>query len=133
MVPTYAIHVDAARGLLSLDLRGMWTDDIINAFERDLNKGRARMEAAGLSPDWPRVLVDLTDFRLQTRAVAARFEARIERFHADRRIAFVGVGGQLLQLQFRRVAAIEAHRFFADRDQALAWLLETTLLVSTAA
>lgn len=122
MPASYVIQVDAPRGLVSLSFDGIWSERTFDAFEHDLDAERTRMTKAGLSPDWPRVLVDASGFPVQTRVVAARFEARIERFHAERRLAFVVPAAQLMKLQFRRIAAIETHRFFARREDALTWL-----------
>jgi hypothetical protein len=119
---SYAIQVDAARSLLSLTLKGVWSEATCDSFERDLDAERERMTKDGLRPDWPPVLVDATDFGVQPQAVAARFTTRVQLFPAERHLAFVVAPSQLKKLQLRRVAGVEAHQFFENRQGAVTWL-----------
>lgn len=122
----YTIHIDHPHRLLSVCVRGFWTDDIAASYLRDLAPVISTIDRSRLVYD---VLCDATEWQVQSPTVQTTIQDYFERQWLGRR-AFV-LPGALLRLQaarvIPRVVENERTKVFTSRVQALAWLASDPL------
>lgn len=99
---------------------GLWSADAFEAHFRTLDR---ELRAMRIRRGFARVLVDLSDARVQTAEVAAvmnRWTARI--YRPSDEVAVI-CGTTLLSMQIKREARIYQRTVFSDKAAAIAWLL----------
>ena len=116
----YRIEQDRARHLLRITLVGFWDEGTMAAYDRQVRQDMAAMKSQG---GCQRVLIDMTDFAIQKRAIAEGHAANLRAVKgAAMRVALV-VPGALSKLQVARVASDTGHPVFDDEGDAMAWLM----------
>ncbi len=121
----YRFDYDARDRFLKLKLSGLWDESVLVAFVREAAELRNRVERSGHRSDEGRILIDLTDYPVQPKAITDQIAALIPTF-GDRagRVAVVRSSSALQHLQVQRLLASEKVRMFASFDEALEWLSE---------
>ncbi len=119
--PHYTIVVDALQRLVVTSPRGLWDVAIAARFLVAQVAALDILPRYGCPLGQQVTLIDATEFIVQPQDIAAMMGAMLaDPRLATRRIAIV-VTAPLLAMQARRIAA--GNRFFADRAEAMAWLL----------
>ncbi|MBT2186254.1 hypothetical protein [Sphingobium nicotianae] len=116
----YSITTDTRRGLLHIEMRGYWTQQIFDQFAAEYLDALKRMKSAG---GLQLALVDGREFSIQAKEISEQFGALIascKPLHA-RRTATV-VPSHLNKLQAERAGGDLAARYFIDMTEARAWL-----------
>ena len=120
MTGSIGFEVNRATGIIETRAVGMGTpEDTAAYFERlDLAVRQARLEGQTV-----RVLIDLYEAPVQTPETAVALKAGSLRVHRpEDRIAFV-CRSMLLSLQLKRTGYPGTIAYFADRAEAIRWLL----------
>ena len=102
--PMYQIEADRERALLRLKLNGMWDMATAKRFEAER---RAMVVRQGWSRGDYRCIVDLRDYAVQPRDVAARGEI---------------VGSMLRRMQVQRLVSRGDEQAFTTEQDAIRWL-----------
>lgn len=118
--PMYQIEADRERALLRLKLSGMWDMATAERFEAER---RATVVRQGWSRGDYRCIVDLRDYAVQPREVAARGEKHNHNaaLHAPRKTALI-VGSMLQRMQVQRVVSRGDEQVFTTEQDAISWL-----------
>ncbi len=117
----FEISGDEEIGIIQAALRGFWTIEIFEAFERAMLAKSARMKS--LHSVYA-LFSDCTEFPVQASDVVHLFQ-RIEGPESVGGPTAILVGSALVKLQAERVLTDPAIRAFTDRQRAEAWLMET--------
>lgn len=117
----YTVLTDPSRNLLSIKVTGFWTEQIMAEYLVHLRKQSTALRTTG---GCTRILVDMTDYPIQSQAIADGHQAALK-FASEAmgaRAAIVMKGG-LSRLQASRVAKSSGHRLFDDITSASQWLM----------
>lgn len=125
MKPSYNFDYDARRRLLKLTLSGMWDRATLTAFQREAAALLNRVENAGHTDLGGRILIDLTDFAVQSQDIADDVSTLIP-IYAIRagRIAVIRSQSALQKMQMRRLLSSAKLSFVTSEAEGLAWLFE---------
>lgn len=125
MATNYSIDVNPRQQLLEVRLSGQWTVATVASYRLDVDAALARMQAQGGRPGEYLLLVDMREQGVQSREVAAAYQAFISDYAwVGRRRATIVSGSALHELQVKRVAKeldVE-NAFFRTEEEALGWL-----------
>ncbi len=116
----YNVTVDLGRGYFEVVAQGFWTLEKIYEFGRTLDKTIHRIRTTGRTPV---SLCDLSGAMVQSRKVVEAFvHMMTDPAVRSSRVA-VYCPGELMNLQAGRASQDhDEFRFFADKDEARAWL-----------
>ena len=121
MNSNFEIRTQSYRRLLRLKLLGFWSMDDFVALQTALESETAKVRVGGLPH---LMLVDLTDFKIQTQAVLAACQELIgSGANPPEKLALVG-GEGLARMQFRRAIVRENMAMFENSSDAEAWLFD---------
>lgn len=122
MEPPFTIATDVERKFVRVTMRGLWTDAIVEAYDKAISATADRMAAAGCPRHELLALVDARAAGAQTGGLITAYR---ERFgvptRQPRRLATL-VSSALLKRQVERIA-IPNQRIFDDEADAMAWLI----------
>ena len=116
----FRLDYDAGTNILTIQVKGFWTRDMVPAFSGALMQQARALQDAGRAFD---VLVESLEFPVQSNEVAdlmTNVMAAGFAFTAGR--SAVVVGSQLNKLQAERTLVHPRLRVFRAIDQAKAWL-----------
>ncbi|KQN26691.1 hypothetical protein ASE86_11550 [Sphingomonas sp. Leaf33] len=119
--PSYAVAIEPDHRLLHVAVRGFWSAAMLPGYIAELLRQIAVLDT-GQGCD--RVLVDMTDYPIQSREIAeahCRFIVH-GRTHVGAATAIV-MRSVLSRLQAKRMANIAGHELFDDEPAARAWLM----------
>jgi len=120
MLNALSISAAASEPFILVTGQGLWSAEHFDRHFRNLDRELRAMRArAGHA----RVLVDLSDARVQTAEVAAVMNHWTARIYQPRDEVAVVCGTTLLSMQIRRETRDYQRMTFADKASALAWLL----------
>ncbi len=117
----FTISLDPAIALLRVTLRGYWNAENQSDYETALATAAAALARRPGPTGW---LIDTSEYPVQAKEVVDRQShllVALDRVRPDH-IACV-IQSALGRKQARRVSALWEQRFFADAEEALAWLL----------
>lgn len=118
----FSVTVDLERGCVETCIRGFWTPDLLDDFSAALAKAIIQVRATGRAPV---SLCDYSDATVQSQEVVAGFVEMMKNPAVRSRRVAVYTGRVLPKLQAERTNLDHAEfRFFTDKDEARAWLLE---------
>jgi hypothetical protein len=120
----FEVTADPKRQLLRIVMRGFWDAETITAYSAAMRRTMGDLQrTAGCR----RILIDMVDFAIQSKEVAAGHAAylRAVRDRSEARVALV-MQSALSRLQAARVASDTGHSTFATEAEALAWLMADT-------
>lgn len=121
----YTFEPDRARGLLRIALSGFWSAETARDFAVDQ---QAAVASLGCANGEHVVLVDLSEFKIQSQEVVKLCKAFIEGANnSSRRLALVG-GEGLARIQSKRVLGRDEMRMFDSVRDAERWLMEPTIV-----
>ncbi len=117
----YSVTIEPAHRLLRIRVDGFWSMEVMTAYVAELRQQSDALRNAG---GCERILVDMSDYPIQSRAVADGHAQIIARAKAmtNTRTALV-MKSALSRLQAMRVADLAGDQLFEDEASARAWLL----------
>jgi len=118
----YKIRFDEASGILICNNGGFWTIETAACFFDDLNT--AILEALKRSGQ-ARLLIDNSDFPVQSQEVIELMAERTERMGALRARTAIVMTRALAKIQAKRIINNPDVAIFEDSGAAKAWLLST--------
>lgn len=118
----FTVDVDVGRGLFETAVIGFWTLDDVGNFARAITAaGRRILDETGCAP------VSVCDYSAagtQSREVADAMETMMRHPAVRSRRIGIVTGSALARMQARRLLAERPEvRFFAGREEAVAWVL----------
>lgn len=117
----FTVLTDPNRNLLSIKVTGFWTEQTMADYFAHLRKQSSALRSAG---GCSRILVDMTDYPIQSQVIADGHHAALK-FAGETvgaRAAVVMKSG-LSRLQAARVTKSSGHRLFDDIASATEWLM----------
>lgn len=125
MVDMFEITADQDRQLLWIRMWGFWDAEMMSVY---LQEVRRKLRHLQTSKGCRSILIDMTDYPIQSRDVAEGHAAnlRVVRDRGEARVALV-MQSALSKLQAARVAHDTGHATFPTEQDALAWLMESRL------
>ncbi|MGY4398231.1 hypothetical protein ACVWZA_003437 [Sphingomonas sp. UYAg733] len=121
----YNFDYDARRRLLKLTLSGLWDRATLTAFQREAAALLSKVENAGHTDLGGRILIDLTDYAVQSQDIADDVSALIPTYAIRAgRIAVIWSRSALQKMQMRRLLSSDKLRFVTSEAEGLAWLFE---------
>jgi len=118
----YKIRFDEASGILICSNSGFWTTETAACFFDDLNT--AILEALKRSGQ-ARLLIDNSDFPVQSQEVIELMAERTERMEALRARTAIVMTRALAKIQAKRITNNPNVAIFEEPGAAKAWLLST--------
>ncbi len=117
----FKVTIEPENQLMRIEVSGFWPAEILPAYVEEL---RRQTDALKPSGGCRRILVDMSDYPIQSQAVA-QAHARIIAHGKDemRAATAVVMTSPLSKLQAKRMANLAGHELFDDEDGARAWLL----------
>ena len=121
-LPDFSIATDPDQKMLHIALRGFWTEETMDRYDRALRDAGAAMLAAGCPLPEILCLVDAREMSTQTQGLIAQYQARFGAPDRQaKRIATV-TSSALMKLQAQRLA-FPNQRIFENEQEAISWLL----------
>lgn len=118
----FSVTVDLERGCIETCIREFWTRDMLDDFATALAKAITQVRATGRTPV---SLCDYSNATVQSQDVVAGFVEMMKNPAVRSGRVAVYTGSVLPKLQAERANLDHAEfRFFADKDEARAWLFE---------
>lgn len=117
----FTVLTDPSRNLLSIKVTGFWTDQTMANYLTHLRSQSSTLRSTG---GCSRILVDMTDYPIQSQAIADGHHAALK-FAAETlgaRAAVVMKSG-LSRLQAARITKSSGHQLFDDIASASEWLM----------
>ena len=118
----FTVEAEPSRKLLRIALRGFWTEETIERYDRALRDAAGTMAAVGCPLAEILCLVDARDLSTQTQQLIADYRTRFSASERQpKRIATV-TSSALMKLQAQRLA-FPNQRIFDNEQEAVDWLL----------
>jgi hypothetical protein len=117
----YTVTIEPSHHLMRIRVEGFWAAEVMAAYVAELGR---QTEALRKTGGCGRILVDMSDYPIQSRAIAdghARIIAHGQRT-MNARTAII-MTSALSRLQAMRVAHLAGHELFDDETSAMRWLL----------
>ena len=118
----FIVDEDAARGLVSLTLRGFWTVDIFQQYRSRVLGALQRVKAAQPDRRPARMWVDLRDCPVQSPDIIARLSALEKEMKPLVAKMAVLTASQLKAVQARRVGSGDGYKVSLDVEELTTWI-----------
>lgn len=119
--PSYAVAIEPENRLMRVVVRGFWSVAMLPDYVAELLRQVAALKAGG---GCDRVLVDMSDFPIQSRDIADAHCRYIlhSRTETGASTAII-TNGVFSRLQAKRMAHVAGHELFEEEASARSWLL----------
>lgn len=114
----FEVRADIYNKIIYIIMRGFWSLDDVSAYFDQKNDAIQKMKNSGIAQDHIKIMIDLSDWSTQTKAVADLIDKNSS---LAVKTAVVLQKSMLSNRQSRRIAS-EGYQFFENKADAMAWL-----------
>ena len=123
--PAFSFRTDRGRKLVDISVNGHWNTATMDRFEDQLKKFYRSLEQNVCLLGEQVTIFDLRCFAVQSPHILIRIAAKVKDPTIASRQVAVLISSMLLRMQARRIAP--NYGIFAERDEAIEWLLNQTM------